>query len=66
MDTVTKDSSLYMFLQLSLSGLFSFFPKQCLQNFLYFKSRGFQAGSCTSCLHIRERSFQRMSRVFVS
>lgn len=35
-------------------------PKQCLQSFLYIKSRGFQARSCTSCLHIRARSFQRM------
>lgn len=38
MDTVTKDGSLYRFLQLSLSGTF-FSPKQYLQSFLYINSR---------------------------
>lgn len=41
-------------------GYFLSFQMQCLQSFLYTKSRAFQTGSCASCLHIRARSFQRM------
>lgn len=43
----------------SLSGMYSFFSKQCLQSFLYIKAKGFQDGSCTCWGYNGIRSSER-------